>query len=173
MSFESEYEAFIARHKEKRTGKKLRRVQEGHGHAEKLFLETVWWPAIGHFDHLQRQNHPVIEGWKVIRFAYDDLLEKPRRCQQLVQQLLGKWFGGERIAPMPELTARHKEIVRAAIRKGAPVTPADVCRELQISDRHARDLLRRLMEIEVLLPASGTKRIRSYRLNIAGKPLYL
>lgn len=105
MSFESEYEAFIARHKEKRTGKKLRRVQEGHGHAEKLFLETVWWPAIGHSiictPNTKFTNSRTGPAFSYFAFDYDDLLEKPRRCQQLVQQLLGKWFGGERLRPCP------------------------------------------------------------------------
>ncbi|MEF3304851.1 hypothetical protein [Paenibacillus sp. GYB003] len=141
MTFESEYEAFLLRHAKMGPSERLRRLQEGHGHAEKLFLQHVWWPAIGHFDHLHpeyevhdikdgtrfldfayirtpykvcfeidgygphsrdasrrqfadnllRQNHLVIAGRKVIRFAYDDIQEKPRRCQQL----LGKWFGDE------------------------------------------------------------------------------
>lgn len=52
MAFQEAYEAFINSHKQGRTGEDLRRLQEGHGHAEKLFLEQVWWPAIGHFDDL-------------------------------------------------------------------------------------------------------------------------
>lgn len=72
MSFTQEYEAFVRVHEKSRTGERLRRLQEGHGHAEKLFLQQVWWPIIGHF----RQLHPEYEvkdyqdGTRFIDFAY-------------------------------------------------------------------------------------------------------
>lgn len=51
-AYENAYETFIRCHKLGRAGESLRRLEEGHGYAEKLFLEQVWWPAIGHFDDL-------------------------------------------------------------------------------------------------------------------------
>jgi hypothetical protein len=208
-------------HLRKRSDEQLRRLKEGHGHAEKLFLQHVWWPAIGHFEHLHpefevfdfkdgtryldfayirspfqvcfeidgygphardasrrqfadnllRQNHLIIDGWKVIRFAYDDIQEKPRRFQQMLQQLMGRWFGDEQV-PV-KLTWKQKEIVRIAIHKNVPITPLEVCRRLGISDRYARELLRQLVEANVLLPASGTHRVRSYRLNVSEQPFFL
>lgn len=52
MAFQEAYEAFVSKHRKGRSGEDLRRLDEGHGHAERLFLEQVWWPAIGQFDDL-------------------------------------------------------------------------------------------------------------------------
>ncbi|WP_248925220.1 DNA-binding response regulator [Paenibacillus hamazuiensis] len=222
MHFEADYEAFMRLHEAERSGESLRRLQEGHDHAEKLFLEQVWWPAVGHFDYLHpecevrdfrdgtrfldfayirgplkacfeidgygphsrdisrwqfadqliRQNHLVLDGWMVIRFAYDDIREKPRRCQQIVQQLLGRWFGEQGAADL-ELSFKEKEIIRLAVQCHDSVTPRDVSFRLGISVRYARELLHVLAKRRVLLPASGTERIRSYRLNPHGKRYFL
>ncbi|SCW78642.1 hypothetical protein SAMN04487970_104725 [Paenibacillus tianmuensis] len=188
---------------------------------EKLFLQEVWWPAVGHFEHLHpefevhdfkdgtryldfaylrppfkvcfeidgygphsrdasrwqfadrlvRQNHLVIDDWKVIRFAYDDIKEKPRRCQQMIQQLMGRWFGDENV-PVA-LTLKEKEIVRLLVHKQRRVTPAEVSQHLGVSVRYARELLQSLLKRQVLVPASGTLRVRAYLLNPNGKPVFL
>ncbi|QHW33658.1 hypothetical protein GZH47_24575 [Paenibacillus rhizovicinus] len=44
-------------------------------------------------DDLQRQNHLLIEGWNILRFAFDDINEKPRRCQRSLLMGLAKWGG--------------------------------------------------------------------------------
>jgi very-short-patch-repair endonuclease len=41
-------------------------------------------------DQLIRQNHLIIDGWKVLRFSLDDVKERPRMCEQLVQQFMGR-----------------------------------------------------------------------------------
>lgn len=72
MRFEEEYSTFMERHKQKRTGECLRRLQEGHSYAERLFLEKVWWPLFHHFKYL----HPEFEvndfrdGKRYLDFAY-------------------------------------------------------------------------------------------------------
>jgi hypothetical protein len=53
VDFEEAYELFIQQHLKTRKGEARRRLQEGHGHADKLFIEKVWWPVFGHFDGLQ------------------------------------------------------------------------------------------------------------------------
>ena len=35
-------------------------------------------------DNLMRQNQLVLDGWKIIRFSYDDLTQRKRRCQQMI-----------------------------------------------------------------------------------------
>ncbi|MGG1552092.1 DUF559 domain-containing protein [Paenibacillus ferrarius] len=185
---------------------------EGHGHAEKLFLEQVWWPAIGRFDDLQaeyevsdfkdgvryldfayvrgnyrvcieidgygahhrelnrwqfadqltRQNHLILDGWKILRFAYDDIREKPRRCQQLILQMMGSWFG-EGQGRM-KLSLEQKEILRIASQSSEPLVPVAVAERLGVSRIHAGKLLRSLVELGLLQPASGSRRIRSYAL---------
>lgn len=220
MRFSEAYAEFISYHLRSRSGERLRRLKEGHSHAELLFLENVWWPSFGHFEHLHpefevhdfregiryldfayirpgfrvcfeidgfvshaqkisrwkfsdnliRQNHLVIDGWKVIRFSYDDVEDKPRRCQQVIQQLMGRWLGEQKCET--DLTYIDKEIIRLAVRKGNPITPLDVSTDLAVSDKHARKLLRNLVGKKVLTPASGTKRIRSYRLNLEGRSIF-
>ncbi|MEQ4484399.1 hypothetical protein [Cohnella silvisoli] len=134
MDFNTAYEAFLEKHRKARKGERLRRLIEGHGFLEKLILENVWWPAIGHFDHLHpeyevsdfrdgtrfldyaflpgvvrlniegdgletharkislagfdddriRQNHLILDGWKVLRFTHNRVKERPRLCQQML-----------------------------------------------------------------------------------------
>lgn len=50
--FEASYERMLAKQIKDSKGERKRRLSEGHGHAEKLFLQEAWWPAIGHFDFL-------------------------------------------------------------------------------------------------------------------------
>lgn len=40
-------------HARKRKGERLRRLVDGHGHAERLFLKQVRWRALGEFQYLQ------------------------------------------------------------------------------------------------------------------------
>lgn len=42
--FENAHEAFLTKHISMRGGERLKRLKEGHGHAEKLFLEQIWSP---------------------------------------------------------------------------------------------------------------------------------
>lgn len=57
MEFVKEHENFVRFHEEKRSGERLRRLKEGHGYAEKQFMQHIWWPIIGHFRYL----HPEYE----------------------------------------------------------------------------------------------------------------
>lgn len=222
MSFEQAHEAFIHRHARLRTGERLRRRIEGHGHAEQHFLKRIWWPAVGNFDwlhpeyeqsdfkdgvryldfayirfpyricieidgygphlrdvsrshfadQLMRQNHLVLDGWRIIRLSYDDILEKPRRGQQLIQQCMGKWYGKDQ--QHASLTGKEHELVRMAIRSPAPIRPAEASSYLGISTRHARTLLQRLVAAKVMVPAAGgDSRIRAYTLNPDGQHLFL
>ncbi|MGO4273748.1 DNA-binding response regulator, partial [Paenibacillus sp. TAF58] len=70
--FEKAHEVFLAKHISMRGGERLKRLKEGHGHAEKLFLEQIWWSAFGHFQDL----HPEYEikdfrdGTRFLDFAF-------------------------------------------------------------------------------------------------------
>ncbi|WML24593.1 DNA-binding response regulator [Neobacillus sp. OS1-33] len=212
MGYEEEYQAFMNAHLQARTGERLRRLQEGHDQAERLFLKQVWWPSFNHFrylhpeyevndfrdgkryldfayirpairicfevdgygphlnnisrwqfsDNLERQNQLVIDGWTVIRFSYDQVKEKPRRCQQIVQQVIGRWLGDE--LDQTSLSFGEKEVLRQAIQKGEAISPNEIERNLKLSDKTVKKVLSQLVEKKMLIPASGTKRIRAYRL---------
>ncbi|MGG3913828.1 DNA-binding response regulator [Rossellomorea vietnamensis] len=212
MGFEEEYLAFMNAHSQERKGERLRRLQEGHNQAEKMFLKKVWWPSFYHFrylhpefeiddfkdgkryldfayirpairicfevdgygphlknisrwqfsDSLERQNQLVMDGWTVIRFSYDQLKEKPRRCQQVVQQVIGRWLGDD--LDQTTLSYAEKEVLRLAIRKGKAISPIEVEKNLKRTDKTVKKLLTQLVDKKMLIPESGTKRIRSYRL---------
>lgn len=113
-------------------------------------------------DSLERQNQLVIDGWTVIRFSYDQVKEKPRHCQQIIQQAIGRWLGDE--LDQTSLSHIEKEVLRLAIRKGEAIYPIEVEKYLKISDKTVKKVLSKLVDKKMLLPASGNLRIRSYRL---------
>ncbi|WP_078596072.1 hypothetical protein [Evansella clarkii] len=212
MGFEEEYQTFMNIHLQARSGERLRRLQEGHKHAEMMFLKHVWWPSFHHFqylcpeyevndfkegtryldfayirpgiricleidgfgphlknisrwqfsDSLERQNQLVIDGWTVIRFSYDQVKEKPRRCQQIVQQVIGRWLGDE--LHLTTLSFLEKEVLRLAIRKGEAISPIEVEKYLKLSDKTVKKILSQLVDKKMLIPASGIVKIRSYQL---------
>ncbi|WP_337104152.1 hypothetical protein [Paenibacillus sp. YIM B09110] len=57
MSFEKAHQAFVDGHLASRGGERKGGLERGHGYAEKLFLQNVWWPLFGSFEHL----HPEYE----------------------------------------------------------------------------------------------------------------
>lgn len=212
MGFEDEYQFFLNRHLQARKGERLRRLQEGHGKAEIMFLEKVWWPLFYNFQHLhpeyevddfkdgkryldfayirpgiricfeidgygphlksisrwqfadnlERQNQLLIDGWIVIRFSYDQVVEHPRHCQQTTQQIIGKMLGQE--LDHLTLTFTEKEVIRFALRKGEAFTPREICELLNLSDRSVRKILAELVKKRVLSPSGGKQRIRFYQL---------
>ncbi|MDR7075701.1 very-short-patch-repair endonuclease [Neobacillus niacini] len=113
-------------------------------------------------DNLERQNQLVIDGWTVIRFSYDQVNEKPRRCQQIVQQVIGRCLGDE--LDQTSLSFLEKEVLRLAIRKGEAISPIEVEKYLKLSDKTLKKVLSQLVDKKMLIPASGIRRVRSYRL---------
>lgn len=57
MTFEQAHSSFIEHHLVRRSGERRGRLERGHQHAEKLFLQNVWWPLQGNFHDL----HPEYE----------------------------------------------------------------------------------------------------------------
>jgi len=80
-------------------------------------------------DNLMRQNHLLLGDWRLLRFAYDDIEEKPRRCQQILLQALGKW-GVVQNRRGVQLTLNEQIIIRLAQSLTKPVTPARISSEL-------------------------------------------
>jgi len=113
-------------------------------------------------DNLERQNQLVIDRWTVIRFSFDQVKQNPRRCQQVVQQVIGRWLGDE--LDQTSLSVLEKEVLRLVIRKGEEIYPTEVEKYLKLSDKTVKKILTQLVEKKMLIPSSGTKRVRSYRL---------
>jgi hypothetical protein len=119
-----------------------------------------------------RQNHLMLDGWKIYRFSLDAIKERPRQCQQFVLQVLGSLYGGY-TGDTPSLTLKQREVMRLAQRLQRPFTPMEVCVQLGIGNRHARDLLHDLVKAGSLEIAGGQERARSYRVSSRGRTLYL
>lgn len=215
--FQSAYEQFIAYHSSFQKEASLRRLQDGHGHAEKLFLKLVWWPAFGSFtdlypeyevkdfrdgyrfldfaflkhtlklaieidgftthasqisrsqfsDQLLRQNHLILDGWKILRFSYDDVNEHPRRCQQILQQFMGLYLG---MTPATTLSMSYieKEVLRYALTLEGEryLSIHDVCEVLAVKDYKARQVLRLMHEKKLLESVGkGTLRLKYFRVS--------
>ncbi|MDG0811754.1 helix-turn-helix domain-containing protein [Cohnella rhizosphaerae] len=79
-------------------------------------------------DELMRQNHLIIDGWSVIRLAFLSIRDKPRQCQQVLQQMLGKLRIDtyERL----ELTITERRILEYAARSSGPLEPFELRNEL-------------------------------------------
>jgi very-short-patch-repair endonuclease len=113
-------------------------------------------------DNLRRQNDLIIDGWKIIRFSYDDIAHNPRICQRTIQQLLGRWLGESN--NHLRLTPEEKEIIRYAARTTGFITPFEIKDLLDISSKYARKLLHRMVDLDILKPIGGRERIRGYEL---------
>lgn len=113
-------------------------------------------------DSLERQNQLVIDGWTIIRFSYDQVIEHPRRCQQVTQQIMavmsGEGFGRLQLS-MPE-----KEVVRFALSHGDSFSPGDIRELLHLSPKTVKKILYGMVEKRVVQPGVGKKRIHTYRL---------
>ncbi|UKS24872.1 DNA-binding response regulator [Paenibacillus sp. HWE-109] len=219
MDFYQEHEIFVQHHKLRRSGERLRRLQEGHGYAEKLFMQHIWWPVVGHLrylhpeyevrdfqdntrfvdfvylrpphricieidgfgphardidrtrfgDNLMRQNQLMLDDWKVLRFSVDDITGHQRRCQQVIWNMMGRWYADDCGREMWSLTNREKEITRLAASAVDPLKPQAVAAHLGIRVEHARKWLRSLHGKGIIKPASGVQRVRSYVLAPSGR----
>ncbi|WP_157321978.1 transcriptional regulator [Paenibacillus anseongensis] len=73
MRFEQAFEDFMALQIAAETNKRRReRLEQGLGHAEMEFLRAVWFPIIGHFDHLypEWEVRDLANGYRYLDFAY-------------------------------------------------------------------------------------------------------
>lgn len=214
--FELHYRNWLEQHEASRKGEALRRLREGHGHAEKVFVQEVWWPAVGNFEHLHpehetadfrdgkryldfaylkpphricieidgygshsrditrwqfadqlnRQNHLQLDGWKILRFSFDEVRDKPRHCQQMIQHMMGRWYN----AAVRQLPLRQREIIRQALDREQPFSMKEVCAWLEIGEDYARTVVREMVHAELLRPVSGN--IRKTRYALVAKDLW-
>lgn len=114
---------------------------DGYGpHASKI---TRWQFA----DSLMRQHHLMIDGWRILRSSYDDLAEQPRKCEQLLQQYMGKWgnlFNTAESYTRADELLEH-EILRHALLLDRKLKPHDVCELLHVRKKRAYTLLRNML----------------------------
>ncbi|MFC0023993.1 hypothetical protein ACFFKF_08925 [Neobacillus cucumis] len=76
--------------------------------------------------------------------------------------MIGRWVGDG--LDQISLSIVEKEVLRLAIRKGEAISPVEVQKYLKLSDKTVLKVLSQLVDKKMLIPASGTIRVRSYRL---------
>ncbi len=112
-------------------------------------------------DHLIRQNHLVLDSWIVLRFSYDDVRDRPRRCQQIVQQLFGKLSG---LIPV-QLAPVEKALYDLACGSNDPIAPSQAANRLGIHRKTAAKHLRKLSEKGMLMPISSSLKDKPARIS--------
>lgn len=118
-------------------------------------------------NQLRRQNHLVLDGWSVLRFAYDDVTQDPRICQRMIQQFFGQHRA---VDPSGILGLRERAVVQLARTTNKPLTPGEIAAHLRLERKAVYKILKGLVAQEWLEPASGKQRIRSYRLHPRRSP---
>ncbi|MBW4085795.1 hypothetical protein [Paenibacillus sp. S150] len=78
MGFQEMHSVWLKDHMERRKGERRNRLDRGHGHGERMFLEQVWWPMMGSLQDL----HPEYEvtDWRG-RPYFVDLVWKPGKVK--------------------------------------------------------------------------------------------
>lgn len=117
-------------------------------------------------DQWIRQNHLMLDGWKLLRFSFDDVKDRPRMCEQMIHQFMGKWFGSSHSGRYSSCSVEEREIIRMALRSNRKVKPSDVCIALDVEQQKARTLLQSLLSRGILIPGGrGKQRMYVYLLS--------
>ncbi len=213
LRFEQKYEEWMQNQIENENNPRRReRLETGLGHGTVAFLRSIWFPAVGNFDHLypewevrdfnngyryldlaympggakggieiqgygphardldvrrfkdlcQRHCLLSLDGWTFLPVAYPSITDEPKQCQQLVLAFIGKFVSTDVPSRLSWLEAETMRFARRLLR---PIAPLELAEHLRISDRHARRILHRLVELDMLSVASGKERARTYRLS--------
>lgn len=112
---------------------------------------------------LNRQNEIVLSDWNILRFSIDKLKEDPILCQKTIERMFREWYGADSVG-VETLDIYKREIIRLASQSASPITPAIVSLYLGKKMTFVQKQLHELVDAGYLEPASGDKRIRSYRL---------
>ncbi|CAI6083456.1 DNA-binding response regulator [Cohnella sp. JJ-181] len=96
-------------------------------------------------DNLERQNHLLIDGWHILRFSRDDMLEKPKRCQQTLLTALSAWGYGYSAASA-SLDLYEHAILHWCGKQRESFKPIEVQTALHIGYWTAANTLRSLAE---------------------------
>ncbi|MGG6313960.1 hypothetical protein [Paenibacillus macerans] len=102
----------------------------------------------------------TLDDWVFLPIAYPAITDEPKRCQQLILSFIGKYVADEGVAEEPNWL--EAEAVRFARRRLRPFSSSDLAGHLRISVQHARRILHRLTEQELVNAASGKQRYRTY-----------
>lgn len=104
----------------------------------------------------------ALDDWLFLPIAYLSIRDDPGVCKQLTLAFVGKFLSSSLPGPLAWSDA---ETLRFARRLARPFMPKELSAHLQLSERHTRNILHRLVEQKRLVVASGGLRYRSYSLS--------
>lgn len=108
-----------------------------------------------------RQCLLALDDWVFLPIAYLSIKDEPERCRQLILSFIGRFIASG--SPCP-LTALEAESMRFARRLLRPFTPVELASHLGVTDRYARQLLHKLVDLNLIMVTNGQRRYRLYRL---------
>lgn len=111
-----------------------------------------------------RQSLLALDGWTFLPIAYLSIKDEPKRCQQLILSFIGKFISTDDVPS--HLSWLEAETIRFSRRILRPFTPLEIANHLKVSDRHARKVLHRLVEQQILVVANGKERARTYKIRV-------
>jgi hypothetical protein len=106
-----------------------------------------------------------LEGWHVLRFAYDDVKENPAHLRQLVRRFMEKFAVTE--SQNKRFNIYEREVIKLALaRPLAIIKMQDVLHVTQLSPMTARKMMRKLVSEDVFITENANaKRCHFYKLN--------
>lgn len=114
-------------------------------------------------DLCKRHSLLSLDSWTFLPIAYLSIIDEPKECQQLILSFIGKFIATDVPAHLSWLEAETMRLARRLLR---PFTPLELASHLRVSDRHARRILSVLVELKLLIAASGKERLRAYKLRL-------
>lgn len=131
MGFVTAHQAWLDKHVQSREGERRGRLERGHGHGERLFLEKVWWPLFGHFDHLhpeyevadwRGQPYFVDFAWIIgkVRFVFEvkgygphvQRMDRERYCRELNRETFLQTLGYRVVSIPYDDVEKRPEVIR-------------------------------------------------------------
>ncbi|MHA0856076.1 transcriptional regulator [Paenibacillus sp. CMAA1364] len=111
-------------------------------------------------DLCMKQALLVLDDWIFLPIAYPSIKDDPGVCKQLILAFVGKFLS----TTVPcDLNWAEAETLRFARRLMRPFTPRELSSHLQLSDRHTRTILHKLVTKKLLTVASGVQRYRTFQ----------
>jgi len=101
----------------------------------------------------------ALDDWLFLPIAYLSITDEPKRCQQLVLSFIGEFISTDVPAQLNWLEAETLRYARRLLRS---FTPSELAIHLRVSDQHARKILHKLVELQLLYVTSGNQRYRTY-----------
>lgn len=120
-------------------------------------------------DERIRHNHLTIDGWDILYFAYSDIRDRPKLCQQILQQYIGRRSDRASLLKSDEdqfsagMGVEERFVLRHILLSGSPVTIAEIAELLGCERQKARRVLHRLVQLGWLSNAgTGSARMTAF-----------